>query len=105
MWRLEGFGRLLDRLVRHVRGFSTLRFSSFDLDGNGYIDMEELKHLLSGEWPTRDVLDSSGGAALVSDVLPDGHTIDEVMEEVSGGDGVISFSRFRQRTQLAVTFI
>ena len=31
-----------------IEGLETLRFSSFDLDGNGYIDMEELKHLLSG---------------------------------------------------------
>lgn len=66
-----------DRLMRYA-------FSTFDHDGDGNINMEELRRLLSGD-----------GAMLVSDVLPDGHTVDEVMEEVSGGDGVISFSRFR----------
>ncbi|CAK9031490.1 Calcium-dependent protein kinase 5 (PfCDPK5) [Durusdinium trenchii] len=65
-----------DRLMRYA-------FSTFDHDGDGNINMEELRRLLSGT------------AMLVSDVLPDGHTVDEVMEEVSGGDGVISFSRFR----------
>eukprot|EP00435_Cladocopium_sp_Y103_P014184 s335_g3.t1 len=66
-----------DRLMRYA-------FSMFDLDGDGQINMEELRRLLSGD-----------GAVLVSDLLPDGQTVDEVMEEVSGGDGVISFARFR----------
>lgn len=66
-----------DRLMRYA-------FSMFDLDGDGQINMEELRHLLSGD-----------GAVLVSDLLPDGQTVDEVMEEVSGGDGVISFAHFR----------
>ena len=38
----------------------------FDLDGDGHINMEELRHLLSGD-----------GAAMVSDLLPDGQTVDE----------------------------
>jgi len=67
-----------DRLMRYA-------FSMFDLDGDGHINMEELRHLLSGD----------GGSAMVSDLLPDGQTVDEVMEEVSGGDGIISFARFR----------
>ncbi|CAE7453015.1 unnamed protein product [Symbiodinium natans] len=45
--------------------------------------MPELRQLLSGE------------GALVADVLPDGQTVDEVMYDVSGGEGEISFSRFR----------
>ena len=69
--------------------------------------------------PKRDVLDSSGGACLgVGRASRRPYhrrgvrfrcafsTVDllvKVMEEVSGGDGVISFSRFRPRTQLAST--
>lgn len=52
-----------DRLMRYA-------FSMFDLDGDGQINMEELRHLLSGD-----------GAVLVSDLLPDGQTVDEVMED------------------------
>lgn len=44
----------------------------FDLDGDGHINMEELRHLLSGD-----------GAAMVSDLLPDGQTVDEA--EAMGG--------------------
>ncbi|CAE7180806.1 CPK2 [Symbiodinium pilosum] len=65
-----------ERLMRYA-------FSTFDLDDDGYISMPELRQLLSGE------------GALVADVLPDGQTVDEVMEEVSGGEGEISYSRFR----------
>lgn len=65
-----------ERLMRYA-------FGTFDLDGDGYISMPELRQLLSGE------------GVLVADVLPDGQTVDEVMEEVSSGEGEISFSRFR----------
>eukprot|EP00438_Fugacium_kawagutii_P023062 Skav201160 [mRNA] locus=scaffold65:157971:174003:- [translate_table: standard] len=61
-----------ERLMRYA-------FAMFDLDGDGVINMEELRD----------------GGSLVSDLLPDGQTVDEVMEEVSSGDGVISFARFR----------
>jgi len=65
-----------ERLMRYA-------FGTFDLDGDGFISMPELRQLLSGE------------GVLVADVLPDGQTVDEVMEEVSSGEGEISFSRFR----------
>eukprot|EP00931_Biecheleriopsis_adriatica_P066208 TRINITY_DN40607_c0_g1_i1.p1 TRINITY_DN40607_c0_g1~~TRINITY_DN40607_c0_g1_i1.p1 ORF type:complete len:1713 (+),score=346.86 TRINITY_DN40607_c0_g1_i1:23-5140(+) len=64
-----------DRLMRYA-------FSMFDLDSDGYISMHELRKLLSGEGP-------------LADVLPDGKTVDEVMEEVSRGEGTISFAHFR----------
>eukprot|EP00930_Biecheleria_cincta_P016490 TRINITY_DN13392_c0_g2_i1.p1 TRINITY_DN13392_c0_g2~~TRINITY_DN13392_c0_g2_i1.p1 ORF type:complete len:1716 (+),score=301.90 TRINITY_DN13392_c0_g2_i1:35-5182(+) len=64
-----------DRLMRYA-------FSMFDLDGDGYIDMQELKQLLSGDGPP-------------ADVLPDGRTIEQVMDEVSRGEGFISFDHFR----------
>ncbi|CAE8628548.1 unnamed protein product, partial [Polarella glacialis] len=64
-----------DRLMRYA-------FSMFDLDGDGYISMQELRQLLSGEGP-------------LADVLPDGHTVEEVMDDVSKGEGRISFARFR----------
>ena len=55
----------------------------FDLDNDGYISMRELRFMLSGDGP-------------LVDVLPDGQTVDEVMNEVSGGTGQISFSAFQQ---------
>ena len=47
----------------------------FDLDGDGHINMEELRHLLSGD-----------GAAMVSDLLPDGQTVDEAEPGRKGGN-------------------
>ena len=47
----------------------------FDLDGDGHINMEELRHLLSGD-----------GAAMVSDLLPDGQTVDEAEPGKKGGE-------------------
>jgi len=56
-------------------------FSVFDLDGDGLISMHELRMMLSG------------GGPLV-EVLPDGQTIDDVMEEVGRGEGFVSFPNF-----------
>ena len=53
--------------LRALVSLERLRFSMFDLDGDGHINMEELRHLLSGD----------GGSAMVSDLLPDGQTVDE----------------------------
>ena len=36
----------------------------------------------------------SGDGPLV-DVLPDGQTVEQIMDEASGGDGLVSFSDFR----------
>merc|ERR1712232_679690 len=67
--------QLSDDLIRQA-------FEMFDLDGDGFISKNELRIMLSG------------GGALV-DILPDGRTIDEIMEEVGNEDGVISFDDFR----------
>eukprot|EP00928_Gymnodinium_smaydae_P057448 TRINITY_DN4068_c0_g1_i1.p1 TRINITY_DN4068_c0_g1~~TRINITY_DN4068_c0_g1_i1.p1 ORF type:complete len:711 (-),score=144.80 TRINITY_DN4068_c0_g1_i1:66-2198(-) len=66
---------LSERLVREA-------FDLFDLDGDGIISKHELRLMLSGDGP-------------LVDVLPDGQTVDEIMQEA--GDGVgISFADFRK---------
>jgi calcium-dependent protein kinase len=57
-------------------------FQTFDLDGDGSISMYELRFMLSGEGP-------------LSDFLPDGSTVEQVMEEVSGGGEVITLDMFK----------
>jgi len=57
-------------------------FGLFDLDCDDHISMDELRLMLSGDGP-------------LADVLPDGQTAEQIMEEVSGGVGRISFEDFR----------
>jgi len=64
-----------DRLMRYA-------FDVFDLDGDGCISMSELQFLLSGEGP-------------LVDVLPDGQTVEQVMEKASGGHHCISYEQFQ----------
>jgi serine/threonine protein kinase len=57
-------------------------FSLFDLDGDGSISMHELRVMLSGDGP-------------LVEVLPDGNTVDQIMQEVSNNEeGVISYAEF-----------
>jgi len=58
-------------------------FDMFDLDGDGLISMHELRLMLSGDGP-------------LTDVLPDGQTVEQVMEEVAEGDESISLAQFRE---------
>lgn len=64
-----------DRLLRYA-------FEVFDLDGDGGLDMTELSLMLSG------------AEGHLADVLPDGSTVEQVMEEITGGEGPISFADF-----------
>jgi len=57
-------------------------FETFDVDNDGFITMNELRSMLSDRGP-------------LADVLPDGTTVTEVMNEVSNGQGQISLSDFR----------
>jgi len=61
-------------------------FETFDLDGDGTISMNELRAMLSGDGPRVDV-------------LPDGQTVEDIMEEVSDGEGMITFEKFRAYLQ------
>jgi len=67
---------LPERVVREA-------FDMFDLNGDGTVSKYELKVMLSGSGP-------------LVDVLPDGLTIDEIMEEVGNDDGVITFANFKK---------
>jgi len=85
---LSGFLSLeperLDNALRYA-------FEVFDLDEDGHLDMRELRIMLSGE-------------GTLADVLPDGKTVEQVMEEISGGEGRISFCDFKsylERTHCA----
>merc|ERR1712176_396610 len=57
-------------------------FDMFDLDGDGYISMYELRLMLSGDGP-------------LVEVLPDGYTVDQLMEEIGDSSGSISFEHFK----------
>merc|ERR1719277_2768974 len=72
---------LSDRLVREA-------FDMFDLDGDGFVSRQELKVMLSGSGP-------------LVEVLPDGHTIDEVMQDIGGEQGFITYTNFRDYLQEA----
>eukprot|EP00438_Fugacium_kawagutii_P031415 Skav205765 [mRNA] locus=scaffold1714:415774:418245:- [translate_table: standard] len=49
-------------------------FDVFDVDGDGQISLSELRVMLSGEGP-------------LVEVLPNGQTVDKVMDEIAGGSG------------------
>jgi len=67
---------LNDRLLQYA-------FDMFDLDGDKFISMHELKLMLSGDGP-------------LVDVLPDGHTVSQVMDELGEGEGRVTFEQFRK---------
>ncbi|CAK0813412.1 unnamed protein product, partial [Prorocentrum cordatum] len=71
--RMEG--EVFERLIRYA-------FSIIDRDGDGFISMQELGCLLSGD-------------GLPTEVLPDGQTVEQIMEEASNGKGRLSFQEFR----------
>lgn len=56
-------------------------FATFDADSDGHISREDLQ----------DILERDGAS---TDMLPDGLTVDQVMDEVSRGEGTISFKSF-----------
>eukprot|EP00913_Durusdinium_trenchii_P033677 g31526.t1 len=60
-------------------------FDVFDVDGDGQISLSELRVMLSGQ-----------GKGCHDDtlVLPNGQTVDDVMEEIAGGKQSISFQDF-----------
>merc|ERR1712232_256574 len=57
-------------------------FQMFDLDGDGTISARELRMMLSGDGP-------------LVDVLPDGQTIDQIIEAIGNDQGVITFDNMR----------
>lgn len=64
-----------ERLLRYA-------FHVFDVDGDGFIDEQELRLMLSGDGMSFD--------------LPDGQTVEQVMEEISKGEGRINFTDFQE---------
>ncbi|CAJ1404776.1 unnamed protein product [Effrenium voratum] len=56
-------------------------FDVFDVDGDGEISLSELRVMMSGDGP-------------LVEVLPNGQTVDEVMEEIAGSKSSISFKDF-----------
>lgn len=77
---LAGFlsleGARLDRALRYA-------FEVFDLDGDMFLDIQDLRTMLSGD-------------GMLAEILPDGQTVEHVMEDVSGGAGRISFQDFQK---------
>lgn len=61
-----------DRLVEET-------FKVFDLDGDGFISMQELKMMISGDGP-------------LVEVLPDGQTVEQIMAVAGNDQGLITFS-------------
>eukprot|EP00971_Amphidinium_carterae_P316129 6283978-Amphidinium_carterae.1 len=57
-------------------------FEMFDLDNDGCISAHELRQMLSGDGP-------------LVEVLPDGQTVDQVMNVISNGTGIITLNQFR----------
>jgi len=57
-------------------------FDLFDMDNDGSISMDELRRMLTGDGP-------------LVDVLPDGKTVEAVMEEVAQGEDRITLAQFR----------
>lgn len=76
---LAGAMRAEDHLSERTISYA---FGLFDSDGDGQISMHDLRVMLTGD-------------GTVTDVLPDGHTVEEVMDMVSGGADSISPGHFR----------
>jgi Ca2+-binding EF-hand superfamily protein len=73
---LQTQGELVEDVLYHA-------FHVFDVNGDGVISLDELRSMLSGNGP-------------LAVVLPDGKTVDEVLQEVdTSKDNVISFAEFK----------
>jgi len=73
---LQTQGELVEDVLYHA-------FHIFDINGDGVISLDELRSMLSGNGP-------------LAAVLPDGKTVDEVLQEVdTSRDGLISFTEFK----------
>merc|ERR1719210_1722957 len=69
-------GRLIEDVLHHA-------FSVIDVNRDGVISIDELRSMLVGDGP-------------LAAVLPDGKTVEQVLEEVdTSHDGVISFDEFK----------
>ncbi|CAE8605938.1 unnamed protein product [Polarella glacialis] len=76
-----------DQVMQNLR----VAFSIFDLDGSGFLDLRELEELLN---PLES--GSTSEVGLVKGLLPDGATLEEVLEELdSSKDGRVSFEEFQ----------
>lgn len=90
-----------EQVVQHLR----VAFSIFDLDSSGFIDREELDRMLrpclegqasEEEGSTVSKGDDPASSELLRGLLPDGATLDEMLEELdSSRDGHISFEEFQ----------
>jgi len=67
---------MAEKLLRYA-------FEVIDADDDGHIDMDELRNMFSGDGPPVDV-------------LPDGTTVEDVMEEMSRGKDRASFADFER---------
>lgn len=65
-------------------------FDMFDIDGDGSISTHELRSMLSGDGP-------------LVDILPDGHSIDDIIAEAGNGEGIITFASFKKYLESAST--